>query len=621
MKKNKYIFFLFLLFGATSIFAQNKKLYLPPPHVENLPPTADFSWINSCFGDTTCFINQTIRGNTFTWTVVGDTLGPHSTPYPDTLYKTRHGSDSSICFHFPKPGTYTVSLTAYNNHLNTATKIITIDTAVKANFSFITCANQFVNTSLCATSFLWNFGDGTNSTNTIPVHRYADTGSYMVTLIAYNGNKADTLKKQIHITVESYSNSNFTYIISHDTVFFHATYISHSHTSYQWGFGDNSLTGYGSGIDTMHVYKDSTGTYDVELVTSNACGPIRSDDSIHITQQPPPTPNFSYIKTCLGDTTCFINQTIGGITYTWTVSDTNATSPPLFTSTNTSVCFRFPRVGSYSVTLTTNNHFYTISTTKIVTIGTIPIAGFSFIPCSNNFANSSGCATSFYWDFGDGTHSTQTLPNHQYADTGYYQVTLTAYNTGDSSRLTQQIHVTATSSADASFTTSVANDTLRVHANYTGIPAPTYYWAFGDGSHSTARDTIHVYYDTTQFYHVKLTVTNTCGTVFKTDTIQTIYYDNRPPDNLDFSHSTLAIAPNPISDGYVDAFYNSYNDNNYLAQVYNALGQKMFEEYFSFQLGVNEFKISAANFSSGVYVLVLQAGNSYIRQKFYLINK
>lgn len=323
----------------------------------------------------------------------------------------------------------------------------------------------------------------------------------------------------------------------------------------------------------------------------------------------------------MGDTTCFINQTIGGITYTWTVSDTSSTAPPLFSSSDSTICFRFPAVGSYSVTLTTNNHYYTESTTKVITIGTIPIAGFSFIHCSNNFVNSSGCATSFYWDFGDSTYSVQTLPNHQYTDTGYYQVTLTAYNTGDSSTLTQQIHVTAISSPSAIFTTSVANDTLRVHANYTGIPTPTYNWTFGDGTHATGRDTIHIYYDSTLFYTVKLTVTNICGLAFNSNTIQTIYYNDKPPAGLDFTHSTLAIAPNPVSNGYIDAFYNSYDDNNYLTQVYNALGQKMFEDYFSFQLGINEFKISTANFSSGVYVLVLQAGNSYIRQKFYIINK
>jgi PKD repeat protein len=620
MQKIKCIFFLLLLFGAMSVFSQNKKLYILPSSVQNLPPTAEFSWMNSCFGDTTCFINQTLRGNTYTLAIVTDTtFGPFGTVLPDTLYKSvRYSLDTNDCFYFPHPGTYTVSLTAYNNHYNTVTKTITIDTVTKASFSFLPCKNQFVNTSLCASSFYWNFGDGANSTNMLPTHQFADTGSYMVTLIAYNGSKTDTLKKQIHISVESYANGNFTYTLINDTLRVHATYSSHSSgVTYNWSF-DNSL--YGAGIDTMTVYKDSTAAYVVGLGVVNHCGPAYGQDSIFITQQPPPVPNFSYIKTCLGDTTCFINQTIAGITYTWTVHDTSPT--PLFSSLNDSnVCFRFPAAGSYSVTLTTNNHFKTVSITKVVTIGTVPIAGFSFIPCSNNFANSSGCATSFYWDFGDGTHSVQALPNHLYADTGYYQVTLTAYNAGDSSRLAQQIHVTATSSADANFTTSIANDTLRVHANYTGIPTPTYYWTFGDGSHATGRDTVHVYYDSTLFYHVKLAVTNVCGTVFKTDTIQTIYYNNKPPANLNFSHSTLTIVPNPASNGYVDAFYNSYNDNNYLAQIYNALGQKMFEEYFAFQMGINEFKISTENLSSGVYILVLQAGNSYIRQKFYVINK
>ncbi|HTA63508.1 MAG TPA: PKD domain-containing protein [Bacteroidia bacterium] len=620
MKKIKYIFFLLLLFGVTPIFSQNKKLYTPPPHVENAPPTSNFSWLNSCFGDTTCFINQTILGQTYTWTVVSDTsFGPFGATLPDTLFKSRHGTDTNICFYFKTPGTYTVSLTAYDNHYNTISKVITIDTITKAIFSFIPCENKFVNTSLCATSFHWDFGDGTNSTNALPKHQYADTGSYMVTMIAYNGNKSDTARKQIHISVESYGSGFFTHTVSHDTVFFHATYTDPSQVIYNWGFGVPG--GYGSSQDTMWVYKDSTATYYVTLVITNGCGHVYGYDSVFISQQPPPVPNFSYLKTCLGDTTCFINQTIGGITYTWTVNDTNTASSPLFTSSNSAACFRFPAVGSYSVTLTTNNHFYTVSTTKLVTIGTIPVAGFSFIPCSNNFVNSSGCATSFYWDFGDGTHSTQTLPNHLYADTGYYQVTLSAYNTGDSSTLTQQIHVTATSSADASFTTSIANDTLRVHATYTGVPTPTYNWTFGDGSHATGRDTVHIYYDTTAFYHVKLTVTNLCGVANKIDTIQTIYYNNKPPAGLDFTHSTVAIAPNIVTNGYLDAFYNSYNDNNYLVQIYNALGQKMFEEYFAFQLGINEFKISTTGFSSGVYVLVLQAGNSYIRQKFYLINK
>jgi PKD domain/Photosynthesis system II assembly factor YCF48 len=45
----------------------------------------------------------------------------------------------------------------------------------------------FTNTSLNATNYLWDFGDGTTSTETNPVHEYADPGCYAVTLRAFTG--------------------------------------------------------------------------------------------------------------------------------------------------------------------------------------------------------------------------------------------------------------------------------------------------------------------------------------------------------------------------------------------------------------------------------------------------
>jgi len=617
MRRLKLIGIVFFSLLASMLLAQNKRnALIPPPSVMNPPPQAHFSWSNACFGDTTCFVNQSILANTYTWTVTADStnlFGAHIKYVVKKAY-----NDSIFCFYFNKTGSYSVTLTCYDNHYDSITEVISIDTVPDVSFYFFGCRNAFINQSSCASSFHWDFGDGHTSTAVSPIYQYADTGSYNVTLIGYNGAGSDTVRHQAHITTVGFVDPDFTHVVSHDTVFVHGIDSAYG-TSYSWTWDDGT---YSSGRDTFHVYRDSTADYYVTLFAVNSCGAASTSDTAKITQQPPPVPDFSYINTCLGDTTCFINQTIGGITYTWTVYDHNSSSPPLFTSVNNSnVCFRFPSVGNYSVTLTTNNIFYTVSSTKIITIGTTPVAGFSFISCSNNFANSSVCATSFHWDFGDGAYSLQTLPNHPYADTGYYNVTLVAYNGSDSSMLTQQIHVTIVSAANANFTSSVSYDTLRVHANYTGIPAATYNWSFGDGSFATGKDTMHIYYDSALFYNVKLTVSNSCGVVTYTDTIQTIYYNNKPPANLNFSNSILTIVPNPVSNNsYIDAFFNSYVDNVYLAQVYNALGQKLFEEYFTFQSGINEFKISSANLPSGVYVLVLQAGNSYIRNKFYLIN-
>lgn len=46
------------------------------------------------------------------------------------------------------------------------------------------------------------------------------------------------------------------------------------------------------------------------------------------------------------------------------------------------------------------------------------------------FNNTSTGAVSYLWDFGDGLTSTETHPGHIYTGSGYYTVTLTAYNGG-----------------------------------------------------------------------------------------------------------------------------------------------------------------------------------------------
>lgn len=46
--------------------------------------------------------------------------------------------------------------------------------------------------------------------------------------------------------------------------------------------------------------------------------------------------------------------------------------------------------------------------------------------CTIYFDNQSINATSYHWDFGDGTTSTLENPNHDYSDAGTYTVRLTA---------------------------------------------------------------------------------------------------------------------------------------------------------------------------------------------------
>lgn len=57
----------------------------------------------------------------------------------------------------------------------------------------------FENTSKKATSYLWDFGDGTTSTEANPTHKYALSGKYNIKLIAKKGNKKSTVEKELNV--------------------------------------------------------------------------------------------------------------------------------------------------------------------------------------------------------------------------------------------------------------------------------------------------------------------------------------------------------------------------------------------------------------------------------------
>lgn len=65
---------------------------------------------------------------------------------------------------------------------------------------------QFANGSLNASSYMWDFGDGTTSTEAAPQHTYAAPGNYTVTLVAQGStlcNTVDTLVAAQPITVDN----------------------------------------------------------------------------------------------------------------------------------------------------------------------------------------------------------------------------------------------------------------------------------------------------------------------------------------------------------------------------------------------------------------------------------
>lgn len=69
--------------------------------------------------------------------------------------------------------------------------------------NFTTSANgltvTFTNTSLNATSYSWDFGDGNTSTDENPEHTYAADGSYEVTLTAFASGQEESITKTVNV--------------------------------------------------------------------------------------------------------------------------------------------------------------------------------------------------------------------------------------------------------------------------------------------------------------------------------------------------------------------------------------------------------------------------------------
>ncbi|GGF02910.1 hypothetical protein GCM10011383_12290 [Hymenobacter cavernae] len=94
----------------------------------------------------------------------------------------------------PKVNTqYTVRATSLTGCTNEAKVQVLIYAQPRLSFSsqpveYVNREVSFLNNTQGATSYLWDFGDGQNSSDAAPTHRYAATGDYTVKLTAFYGN-------------------------------------------------------------------------------------------------------------------------------------------------------------------------------------------------------------------------------------------------------------------------------------------------------------------------------------------------------------------------------------------------------------------------------------------------
>jgi len=178
-----------------------------------------------------------------------------------------------------------------------------------------------------------------------------------------------------------------------------------------------------------------TGDYYATLVV-NGSPKIQVPVTMTVVAEPaPPQADFdSNSPVCLGEQAVFTDTSFLGVPpasqFLWNFGDG-------FTSTLRNPRHRYATAGDYTVTFELCNVVGCDTAQGRVSVWPLTAAGFTYSVSGRTvwFTNTSRGASTYLWDFGDGTSSPEANPTHTYADDGAYLVTLWAWGPcGDDSR-------------------------------------------------------------------------------------------------------------------------------------------------------------------------------------------
>ena len=370
-----------------------------------------------------------------------------------------HGTYSQSPVHtYDAVGVYNVSLMVNNSQGNdtmTKTALIHVSTGIVtpiANFSGSpTTGTAPLNVNFTdasdnsPTDWYWTFGDGNNSTEQNPSHIYNAVGNYTVNLTANNsaGNNATSKVDYIVVTKQVLSPiANFTSNATDGSTPFDVQFTdlsTNEPTNWLWNFGDNVTS---TDQNPLHRYNVS-GNFSVSLAVGNSAGndSMNKLSYINVTETPaPPLAQFVANRTQMWSPsdapfTVQFNDTSlhSPATWQWNFGDGQG-------STEQNPVHTYTAVGLYNVSLHVTKDAYTSDAvlTGYINISSTPVnltwttdRDSYYAPATVHFLNNTANYTgTYFWDFGDGTNSTEADPTHLYQTDSTYNVSLTVVRDG-----------------------------------------------------------------------------------------------------------------------------------------------------------------------------------------------
>ena len=369
---------------------------------------------------------------------------------------------------------------------------------------------SFINLSSNASTYLWEFEGGTPSTSTAfePTVTWDESGTYNVTLTAYDGASSNTVTLPIVLDVIQLPESDFTYTNNGNSVTF--SFLGSNAYTFSWDFGDGSPVS--SEPNPTHTYAVN-GNYTVTLTVTNPCG--TSSNSYNVLVQFSPTPAFSAtpLTGCTPMVVTYTNTSTNATNYEWQFPGGNPA-----TSTEASPIVVYNTAGTFDVTLTAFNDYIGQSEVKTgyINVGLSPTSSFTYTVngLTAAFNNTSQNGNNVLWEFGDGITSTQNNPTHTYASNGEYTVTLSNANDCGTvmSSQTLALGIAPIAGFSSSATSTCTGTNVQFTSTSTNQPT-TYAWTFEGGTPATSsQQNPVVSYAASGTYDVSLTVTNAYGT-------------------------------------------------------------------------------------------------------------
>ena len=379
-------------------------------------------------------------------------------------------------------------------------------------------------------NYTWDFGDGTVGYGAVPLHSYADNGTYNITLIVTD-DRNDTASTSINIMVTNVPPQvTFSYQPSKPDDISQVQFTDESFdpdgtiVSWEWTFGDGTTS---TNKNPQHTFSNNN-IYGVTLTVTDDDGATNMTTMDIEIFNVPPRPSFSYepAKPTDLDTVQF-KDTSGDpdgsiVSWKWEFGDGNS-------STARDPLHAYATNGLYTVTLsvTDDDGDSATGTYSLLIANVHPEVNFSYAPeeptdietitLTGDASDADGEIVNYTWNFGDGNTSYGKNVTHRYIDNGTYTVTLTVMDDdGGTTSYPRNINVSNVAPT-ASFTYDPDDPktgkyiTFRTTSSDPDGDIVNVTWNFDDGDIEQNGNLINHQYESEGDYLVTLTVIDNDG--------------------------------------------------------------------------------------------------------------